>query len=442
MIKQPTLLIVMGANTTPNTLEIVEKYKQLHNDVTVIVTDKSVFWETLVSRIPDLIYCIFDGEARELEQLFTDQLTKNLPEQYLTRLIKGKAEDLPENLYGILMKSMLSQPKAPQFSICTPTYNTKPEYLRRLYKSLCEQSLNDWEWVVYDQSPNSSVKKFIDVIIRYDPRVRFFRDQARQTPLAASLHKQNKEFPTNIGNSKAECFSLARGMFLIEMDHDDELLPSALRVLSNCIAKNPDVEFIFSDCFEFNQTQTATFPYPEGWGLHLGSHYKVTFKGLTFIVNDTPLMSNLSMRHIVSAPNHFRCWKREAYHKIGGHNKNLPIADDYEILVRTYIHLNCVKIQAPLYIQYYHETNSQDISRPLIQIYTKYISEYYNDQISSVVEKLNFKDQFKELSFEDKFNVLFHHPELATSVVPKSPRFWVLENAEEILAPEIEIFKD
>ena len=31
-------------------------------------------------------------------------------------------------------------------------------------------------------------------------------------------------------------------------------------------------------------------------------------------------------------PNHARMWERKLYHEIGGHNKNMPVADDLEII--------------------------------------------------------------------------------------------------------------
>jgi SAM-dependent methyltransferase len=40
---------------------------------------------------------------------------------------------------------------------------------------------------------------------------------------------------------------------------------------------------------------------------------------------------------ITHAPNHFRCWRKSFYDRIGGHDKTLSVGDDYELLLRTFL---------------------------------------------------------------------------------------------------------
>jgi hypothetical protein len=105
-----------------------------------------------------------------------------------------------------------------------------------------------------------------------------------------------------------------------------------------------------------------------------------------------------TIRHIVGVPNHFRAWERFFYHSIGGHNRRMSIADDYELIVRTFLHTKMVRIPKLLYLQFYHNSNTQNATRKDIQRRVRTISTFYNERI---------KNRFEELGFEDwayKFN--------------------------------------
>ena len=62
------------------------------------------------------------------------------------------------------------------------------------------------------------------------------------------------------------------------------------------------------------------------------------------VVPITPDINALSIRHIVAEPNHVRCWKKEFYHKIGGHNIELSVLDDMDLLIRTFYMVKMCKI--------------------------------------------------------------------------------------------------
>ncbi len=61
-------------------------------------------------------------------------------------------------------------------------------------------------------------------------------------------------------------------------------------------------------------------------------------------------------------PNHVRAWRRDAYRRIGGHDAALPVADDYELLVRTFLHGRMARIPRPLYVQH-HAIDGSNASR-------------------------------------------------------------------------------
>jgi SAM-dependent methyltransferase len=54
--------------------------------------------------------------------------------------------------------------------------------------------------------------------------------------------------------------------------------------------------------------------------------------------------------HIYTAPNHVRAWRRSVYETLGGHNPEFAVADDHELIVRTYLATRFKHIEKPLYL--------------------------------------------------------------------------------------------
>ena len=220
-------------------------------------------------------------------------------------------------------------------SVITPTYNTDPAVLARLWASLKTQTFTDWEWVIYDDSVTDNVRWQVYGFCsdeRY--RIRYFRPHV---PSGG-----------NIGYVKRMAFSLGLGEALIEVDHDDALTADCLASINEYLLKYPTAGFFYSDCCEILPSGESG-RYPQGWGLGYGSDYwceEHQVWAMRVPVNRT------TVSHIVSMPNHVRVWRTSAYHRIGGHNPDLRVADDYELMVRTAIETEMVHIPRMLYRQY------------------------------------------------------------------------------------------
>ena len=218
------------------------------------------------------------------------------------------------------------------FSIFTCAYNTPKEFVNRLYKSLLNQTYNNWNWwIIDDSSPNK-----IDFFARLnDPRIHIVK---------------NITDHGNIGFNKHLIASMADGDYLVEVDHDDELTPDCLELLKKAFDTYPDTDFVYSYAFE--EIGGRSVWYGDYFALGLGKYVKAEYNGLIFDIPNTADVNALSIRHIVAAPNHVRCWKKDFYHKIGGHNTELSVLDDLDILMRTFINGKMCKIPKVLYIQH------------------------------------------------------------------------------------------
>ena len=143
-------------------------------------------------------------------------------------------------------------------------------------------------------------------------------------------------------------------------------------------------------------------------------------------------INNATIRYIVGAPNHFRCWERNFYFSIGGHNQTQRIADDYELIVRSFLHTKFTHIKCCCYAQRFHDNNSQYTKNKDsdgqgniedIQRRTRLISIYYDQLIHNRLEEIGLTDSkwikgdpYKTANIYEKI----HSPEIYEDVyIPK-----------------------
>lgn len=270
----------------------------------------------------------------------------------------------------------------PKFSIFTPTYNTGEKILRT-YESIKNQTLGDWEWVVLDDSPNDDTWNLINEISKKDFRVKPYK----MLPITGG----------NVGLSKNRAASLCDGEWLVELDHDDTLLTQCLEYLDKASQKFPDAGFMYSDVTEQYEDGSPKY-YDHNWSgdwygrsdnffdFGYAGHSWVTEDGQQLLAHHYPDINPLTIRFNISMPSHVRVWKRDVYLKIGGHNKNTPVADDFELIVRTFLNTKMVHIKKVLYIQWNNKNSTTDNNSIDINRRSRLIRDYYDKKIH---EKIN-----------------------------------------------------
>ena len=73
-------------------------------------------------------------------------------------------------------------------------------------------------------------------------------------------------------------------------------------------------------------------------------------------------------------------------------DRRLTIADDYELIVRTFLKTRMVRIPKLLYLQFYHNNNTQNATRADIQRRVKSIKDFYNKKIYERFIELGVRD--------------------------------------------------
>lgn len=245
------------------------------------------------------------------------------------------------NIFYIKICSLERSKTRPTFSLFTPSYNSYNKIIR-VYNSLLKQTLIDWEWIIIDDSPDDNNFRFLREHFSGDSRIRFYRRSCNNG---------------SIGNVKNETIGLCRGKYVIEMDHDDELMPYVLQESSELFESRPEIGFIYYDfvcIYENGQNQWYGDFICKGYG----GYYSQKYEGHWRLVYITPNINNITMSHLVCCPNHPRIWRKSTLLDMGSYCEYLPICDDYEIILRTSISTKIAKIHKLGYIQYMNDSNN------------------------------------------------------------------------------------
>jgi len=234
--------------------------------------------------------------------------------------------------------SIASVGHASRFSIITPTQ--EPKHLERLYLSLRNQSFEDWSWFILINGEERLPDK-----IAADARV----------------HKLNRPRMTTTGEMKALLCARADGEYLVEVETEDWLHPNALYLIDKTIKEHENVDFLYSDFVNIGADGTSqVFSQRLGW-----ESYTFELGAVMYKANRAPPCNARSMYQIFYAPNHVRVWRKDFYHQIDGHDRNLPLCDDHDLLCRTYLAgASMVHIPEPLY---FHQLHKDQTTSYLVQ---------------------------------------------------------------------------
>lgn len=204
-----------------------------------------------------------------------------------------------------------------------------------------------------------------------------------------------------IGEMKRLASGVAYGSFIIELDHDDEIHPELFKWIIDASKQHQDASFFYCDSAQLyekplNSTNKLlqTHSYGDFFGYGYAGHSNIwsTMHNQWIVSTICAPPNAITLRHLIGMPNHIRVWKTELYDKIGKHNPRLSVSDDYELLIKSYIHGKWCHIRACGYYQYRNQDgNFTFIRNSLIQHNVKHIYNHYKSQLP--LPNNNFKIQ-------------------------------------------------
>lgn len=336
--------------------------------------DDSDLSETLLDWNPDCILTNSDSWS-DFKNLSVQSL--DIRSRWIH--IKDLDSNSGESAYQCAMSYIFNYSELELVSYFTPIYNIG-EKLRQTYTSLKNQTNNNWEWVLVNDSTDGGLTlKIAEELAKEDNRIKLYDFREKSGGI--------------VGESKYRAAVLTSGQIIAEFDHDDYLMPTCTQTLLDAHKKYPECGFYYTDCVELDSGWNS-LTYGEGFAFGYGSYRDEIVFGRPMKVCQSLNINPKTIRHIVGVPNHIRAWRRDVYFNIGGHNRRLSIADDYELIVRTFLKTKMLRINRLEYLQFIHSDggNTHNISRADIQRRVRTIASHYNSRI---------KDRFEELGVTD-----------------------------------------
>ena len=140
-------------------------------------------------------------------------------------LSQGKRERLKE------LKRKADMLSGPLFSIVVPVYRPERRHLEEMLESVLGQVYENWELCIAEASMDGgSTLAVIRPYEEKDSRIRI-----------KTVSNQGISGNTNVA------FAMAKGEFVVMLDHDDLLEPDALYQAAKWLERQPDLDFIYTD---------------------------------------------------------------------------------------------------------------------------------------------------------------------------------------------------
>lgn len=280
-------------------------------------------------------------------------------------------------------------------------------YTEQCLDSVVLQTNNNWEWIILDNSTNFEVADFVDKLIKTKYNIKYI-ELKQKIKIYKVFDKQR-----NIGYLKNICASLCVGDLLMELERDDILLPNAVECLIQAVEKNNDCKFFWSDCV---MVDVINGECVSRIGAIFIDKYKVCVGKQGEVLCNASVLENIDYQRLIeynNFPMHWRAWKRDFYHLIGGFDKTMNTNEDQDLILRTF--LNCkngevCRIKWPGYIWFGHGNNCSTTDAQSIHILTQETNNKYKIELKKHFDKENADNGFikifePNLKFKDVIKI-------------------------------------
>lgn len=187
-------------------------------------------------------------------------------------------------------------PLRPEFSVAVPLYRTEERFLRELIASLQNQTYDNWELCLADGSEDGG-ERLEAIISEY---------QKQDTRIHYRILEKNE----GIAQNTNEAIQMAKGDFIVLLDHDDTLAPEALFELAKVVNEEKSVDIIYSDEDKMDATGKKFFE----------PHFKPDFDYDFFLCNNY-------ICHLFAV-------KRDIANQVGGFHAEYDGSQDYDFILR------------------------------------------------------------------------------------------------------------
>lgn len=234
------------------------------------------------------------GELQETKDSTERKKAKGLGPTKLYRKWIAKHDRFGFREYNKAKKQLALLKAKPLFSILLPVFDPDENHLRATIHSVISQIYTNWELcIVNDASKNPYVKALLDSVASGDERVKI-------------SHRKTNGHISQASNDAAE---LAKGDFLVLLDHDDLLRPHSLLRNAQKINEDERLQLIYSDEDKLDEH-----------GARFDHYFKPDWNPDLFI----------SQNYLC----HLTCLSRKAFMGVGGFRTGVEGSQDWDLLLR------------------------------------------------------------------------------------------------------------
>jgi GT2 family glycosyltransferase len=206
----------------------------------------------------------------------------------------ARYDQFAEEERAALLARLATLADPPLVSIVLPVYNTPEPLLRRAIESVRAQVYPRWELCAADdKSTETTVAAVLAEFAAIDERIKV-------------VHRQENG---HISASSNSALDIARGEWIVAMDHDDELRPHALAHLVLALAEHPEAGMVYSDEDKIDVDGQRHSP-----------NFKPDFDPLL-------LLGQNYLGHLV-------CYRRDLIDRVGGYREGFEGSQDWDLSLR------------------------------------------------------------------------------------------------------------
>lgn len=149
-----------------------------------------------------------------------------------------------------------------KISLVVPVYNPSRQFLGEMIESVVSQIYHNWELCLADDaSTQPHVREMLEAAASRDSRIKVeFRSENGHIVKATNT-----------------ALAMASGQYVALLDHDDVLPPDALLHVAECIDRNPDADWIYTDEDKINPAGRRFDPqFKGGWNPEMAITHNFT----------------------------------------------------------------------------------------------------------------------------------------------------------------------
>lgn len=210
--------------------------------------------------------------------------------------------------------------EVPKISIYIPAYNAS-RYIVRAVESVLEQDVQDLEVCIADDGSRDNTLEVLERRFGGNPKIRWSSNPNG-----------------GIGFASNKAITMARGIYIGQLDSDDCLKPGAVRTLATYLDENPEVVCCYSSCERIDLN-----------GDYLQKEYS------------WPTFSREKMM-ITSIAHHFRMFRKQAWERTEKFREDIINAVDYDMFLKLSEVGNFKHIEEILYQRRWHGANTSNVN--------------------------------------------------------------------------------